>query len=141
MMRKSDFTASLATKYSGPRTLENERARSGIDVAELTQHLYSQREDYLARRDEILQAIEQDPLFRKGMANLELSRVERFKLGLARTKRLRRLFDERGWDVEKDFMLAAGLVDEVSPYYLHISMFCKWASRVGGCELMRRVEK
>jgi acyl-CoA oxidase len=53
---------------------------------------------------------------------LNISRPDRYKLGLARAKKLRRLAEKHGWDKDDDKM-ASYLIDEVSPYYLHLTMF------------------
>lgn len=65
--------------------------------------------------------LERDPLFRKEK-QMNLSRPERYHLGLARAKALRRLSVKHHWDSEDDKM-AEYLVDDVSPYMLHMSMF------------------
>ncbi|KAJ5527825.1 fatty-acyl coenzyme A oxidase (Pox1) [Penicillium frequentans] len=116
-----DFTDHLQPSHpSGPVILEKERAESKISVDELAQHLLSQ-DGHLHRQARILSILEKEPLFdKKGQANL--SREDLFKLALARAKLLRRLVDRHGWNSD-DYKMAETLVDDVSPYFLHMHMF------------------
>ncbi|KAF4159240.1 hypothetical protein CNMCM6069_002332 [Aspergillus lentulus] len=117
----SDFADWLKPREpSGPTILARERAQSGISVGELSHALFA-GDDYLERQARILPILEAEPLFdKKQQANL--SRPDLYKLALARAKLLRRLVDKHGWDIN-DYKLAETLVDDVSPYYLHMHMF------------------
>jgi acyl-CoA oxidase len=116
-----DFTDNLKPAApGGPEILAKERGQSDVPVEELAKHLLS-RNDFLVRQDRILKILEKDPLFNK-TKQLNLSRPERYHLGLARAKKVRRLQDEHNWDTE-DVMMAKYLVDDVSPFHVHYAMF------------------
>ena len=116
-----DFTDSLKpASPSGPDVLAKERDQSDVPVEELAQHLLS-RNDFLGRQERILRVLEKDPLFSKSK-QMNLSRPERYQLGLARGKKLRRLTDQHGWNDEEHSM-AQYLCDDVSPYMVHFTMF------------------
>lgn len=116
-----DFTVNLKpAEPSGPSILAKERGQSDVPVAELAQHLLS-RNGFLERQARILPILEKDPLFRK-TKQLNLSRPERYQLGLARAKKLRRLADQHGWN-QDDQDMSAYLCDDVSPYMVHVAMF------------------
>lgn len=116
-----DFISNLQPSApSGPSILAHERQQSSVPVSELSQHLLA-KNDFLSRQARILPILESDPLFRK-TKQLNLSRPERYNLGLARAKKLRRLADELGW-TRDDQEMAAYLCDDVSPYMVHYAMF------------------
>ncbi|KAE8382411.1 acyl-CoA dehydrogenase/oxidase C-terminal [Aspergillus bertholletiae] len=117
----SDFTDHLQpSQPNGPEILARKRAQTHIPVNELAHHLLA-NDGYLERQARILRILENEPLFdKKRQANL--SRVDLFKLALARAKLLRRLVDKYRWDID-DYKMAETLVDDVSPYYLHMHMF------------------
>ncbi|KAK5442726.1 hypothetical protein LTS15_010933 [Exophiala xenobiotica] len=116
----SDFTSRLKpAPPDGAATIKQERARSDLDADKLGQHLHGKT--YLQRQQRILAIIVKDKLFDKSQ-QANLSRQDRYKLGLARGKRLRQLQDVHGWD-DEDFLMAEYLVDDVQPYHLHISLF------------------
>ncbi|KAM0717155.1 hypothetical protein Q7P37_007007 [Cladosporium fusiforme] len=118
----SDFTDKLhPSTPSGPSILSNERSQSNIPVTELSTHLFPKSNGFLARQTRILALLDKDPLFSKAKQQ-NLSRPERYALGLARAKKLRRLADEHGWD-DSDQEIAAYLCDDVSPYMVHVAMF------------------
>ena len=105
---------------SGPDILALERSQSEVPVDELAQHLLS-RNDFLHRQQRILAIIQDEPLFNKSRQQ-NLSRPERYMLGLARAKKLRRLADQHHWDAEDESM-SQYLLDDVSPYMVHYAMF------------------
>ncbi|TPX08498.1 uncharacterized protein E0L32_009985 [Thyridium curvatum] len=108
---------------AGPKglsILDSERMQSGIDTDNLAHHLLG-CDGFRDRQKRILTVLEQHPLFCK-RTTLHLSRVERFHLGLARAKELRRLSRRFGWSNEDDRM-AEYLLDEVSPFALTHSLF------------------
>lgn len=116
-----DFTDLLKPALpDGPSILAEERSRSDVSVEELTRHLLS-RDDFHDRQARILIILERDPIFGKAR-QLNLSRPDRYHLGLARAKKLRRSADQHGWDA-KDLEMATYLCDDVSPFMVHSSMF------------------
>ncbi|KAK3071404.1 hypothetical protein LTR53_008681 [Teratosphaeriaceae sp. CCFEE 6253] len=118
---KGDFTDHLTpASPSGPEILAKERAGSDVPIDELS-HLLLSRNDFLARQERVLRVLEKEPLFNKSKQQ-NLSRPERYHLGLARAKELRRLEDQHGWDAE-DHSMAQYLCDDVSPYMVHYAMF------------------
>jgi len=126
-----DFTDNLKPSYDGSAILEAERGRSNISIDELSGHLLS-RDDFLQRQKRITPILEKEPLFRKKQ-QLNLSRPERYHLGLARAKALRRLVKKHGWDHE-DYRMAEYLTDEMSPYHLHYTMFTTTVKEQGSEE-------
>lgn len=117
----ADFSLGLRpAEPSGPVTLGRERGGSSISAQNLAQHLLS-RHGFLARQQRILESILKEKLLSKATQQ-HMSRPERYKLGLARAKLLRRMSDRLGWSVE-DYSMAEYLVDEMSPFHLHMSMF------------------
>ncbi|KAJ5818598.1 hypothetical protein N7474_004189 [Penicillium riverlandense] len=116
-----DFTDRLRPcQPDGPTTLAREREQSSVSVNELAQHLLS-ADGFLERQARVLPVLQQEPLFSKEKQQ-NLSRPERFKLGLARAKLLRRLADKHAWSTV-DYKMAEYLVDDVSPYLLQMEMF------------------
>jgi acyl-CoA oxidase len=130
----SDFTDNLQPQYDGGAILVAERGKSHIDVAELSRHLLS-RDDFLVRQARIVKVLENEPLFSK-KNQLNLSRPDRFHLGLARAKALRRLTKKHDWDFE-DYRMAEYLTDEMSPYHLQSSMFATTVREQGSDEQQR----
>lgn len=116
-----DFTDRLRpSQPDGPSTLAREREQSNISVDELGRHLLADN-GFLERQARILPIVQREALFSKEKQQ-NLSRPERFKLGLARGKLLRRLADKHDWG-NLDYKMAQYLVDDVSPYMLHTEMF------------------
>ena len=115
-----DFTDHLKPLYDGQATLAAERNRSAVNVQELSRHLLS-RDGFLERQNRIVKILERERLFSKRQ-QMNLSRPERYYLGLARAKKLRRMVYQHKWDQE-DHRMAEYLVDEMSPYHLHMGMF------------------
>jgi acyl-CoA oxidase len=103
----------------GATILAYERSRSNINVEELSKHLLTPT--FLERQTRILAILQKDKLFSK-TTQANLSRPDRYKLGLARGKRLRQLIDQYHWD-DDDYKMAEYLVDDVLPYHLHTAMF------------------
>ena len=117
----TDFTYKLRPAApDGPEILAGERSRSGLNVNQLARHLLS-RNDFLERQKRILPTLQSYPVFSK-KNQLNLARPDRYHLGLARAKTLRRLSIKHGWDNE-DFKIAEYLVDEMSPFHLQHTMF------------------
>lgn len=115
-----DFTDHLKPAHDGTATLQAERDGSTINVTELASHLLG-RDGFLERQEKVLKVLTKEPLFRKDQ-QLNLSRPERYQLGLARAKAIQRISRREGWNRE-DYSMAEYLNDEMSPYYLHMSMF------------------
>lgn len=115
-----DFSDNLRpAEPDGATTLSNERQASDLPVEELSLHLLGH--DFLERQNRILDIMKHEPIFNK-RKQLNLSRPERYHLGLARAKQLRRLSQKHTWNTEDDTM-AEYLCDDVSPYMLHLGMF------------------
>lgn len=120
-MTKEDFTSMLRPHRhaNGEVILAKERERSRIDESELSIHLFGST--YLERQQRVLDVLKKDKLFSKSnQANL--SRPDRYKLGLARGKRMRQLMDKYQWDND-DLLMAEYLIDDILPYHLHLSLF------------------
>ncbi|KAH3964189.1 hypothetical protein HBI26_174300 [Parastagonospora nodorum] len=115
-----DFTDHLKPAHDGTATLQAERDGSAINVKELAWHLLG-RDGFLERQEKVLKVLSKEKIFKKDQ-QLNLSRPERYHLGLARAKATQRLIRREGWDHE-DYKLAEYLNDEMSPYFLHMSMF------------------
>lgn len=116
-----DFTDDLKpASPGGPEILAKERSQSDVSIEELSKHLLS-RNDFLNRQERVLRVLQKDPLFNKSK-QMNLSRPERYHLGLARAKKLRRLMDQHSWS-EDDHSMAQYLSDDVSPYMVHYAMF------------------
>lgn len=116
----TDFTDNLKPRYDGAAILNAERNASPLNVDELSGHLLS-RDGFLARQEKVLAVLRKEKLFRKEQ-QLNLSRPERYHLGLARAKAIQRLVRREGWDHE-DYKMAEYLNDEMSPFHLHMTMF------------------
>jgi len=94
-----DFTDGLRpAEPSGAQALAAQRAGSDIPVQKLARHLLSQNE-FLGRQDRVLKEVLKEHLLDKSTQQ-QLSRPERYKLGLARAKLLRRMANRLGWDHE-----------------------------------------
>jgi acyl-CoA oxidase len=115
-----DFTDHLKPAHDGTATLQAERHGSAINTTELARHLLD-RDGFLERQEKVLQVLSKERLFNKDQ-QLNLSRPERYHLGLARAKAIQRIIKREGWDHE-DYKMAEYLSDEMSPYHLHMSMF------------------
>ena len=116
----ADFTDHLRPAHDGTATLQAERDGSAIDVDELARHLMS-RDNFLQRQQKVLKVLSKEKLFKKDQ-QLNLARPDRYHLGLARAKAIQRIGRRKGWD-HADYSMAEYLSDEMSPYFLHISMF------------------
>ena len=119
----ADFTDHLKPAHDGTATLQAERDASAVRVSELARHLLG-RDGFLERQEKVLSVLSKEPLFKKDQ-QLNLSRPERYQLGLARAKAIQRIIRREGWGHE-DYSMAEYLNDEMSPYFLHMSMFGKW---------------
>lgn len=126
-----DFTDNLKPAQNGTAILDRERSQSDVAQDELAQHLLS-RNDFLGRQQRILRVLERDPLFNKSK-QMNLSRPERYQLGLARAKKLRRYQDQYQWDAE-DVSMSQYLCDDVSPYMVHYAMFVTTVREQGSDE-------
>ncbi|KAK7883621.1 hypothetical protein LTR67_011031 [Exophiala xenobiotica] len=117
----ADFTDKLRpAEPQGPSILAQERAGSRVNVEQLAHHLLS-RNDFLPRQKKILSILEPIPYFCK-KNQLNMARPDRYHLGLARAKTLRRLSLKHGWDRD-DYTMADYLTDEMGPYALQATMF------------------
>jgi acyl-CoA oxidase len=103
----------------GAEILANERRRSNVAVSKLATHLFGK--EYLERQARVLRYISVEKVFSK-TTQANLSRPDRYKVGLARGKRMRQLMDEHNWN-DQDLLMAEYLVDDIQPYHLHMSLF------------------
>ena len=117
----SDFILKLKpADPQGSDVLAAERARSQVNVSQLAHHLLH-RNGFLDRQKKVLAVLKKNALFSKN-ANLNLSRPDRYHVGLARAKEIRRIVRRERWNHD-DYMMAHYLLDEVSPYLLSDTMF------------------
>ncbi|EOA92254.1 hypothetical protein ACJQWK_03762 [Exserohilum turcicum] len=130
----TDFTDTLRPLYNGTAALQAERDRSCIHLDRLAHHLLG-RHGFLERQQKVLAVLTKEKLFNKDQT-LNLSRPERYHLGLARAKAIQRLMRREGWDHE-DYKMAEYLTDETSPYYLHMTMFATTVREQGSEEQQR----
>ncbi|KAJ4365082.1 hypothetical protein N0V83_008699 [Neocucurbitaria cava] len=126
-----DFTDHLQPAHDGTATLQAERDSSDIGVPQLAKHLLD-RDGFLERQERVLKVLSKEKLFKKSQ-QLNLSRPERYHLGLARAKAIQRLSRSEGWD-SADYQIAEYLNDEMSPYFLHMSMFVTTVREQGSTE-------
>lgn len=84
----------------GATVLSKQRQESKLPTNELAQHLFD-RNNFLPRQQRVLKILESEPIFRK-QKQQNLSRPERYHLGLARAKTIRRLSIKHKWDAEDD---------------------------------------
>ena len=117
----SDFSQELRpADPQGPDILRVERAGSDVNIDQLANHLLH-RNNFLQRQQKILAVLEPRAYFCK-KNQLNLARPDRYHLGLARAKELRRLALQHGWD-DEDWKMADYLQDEMAPYALQATMF------------------
>ena len=115
MPRKDKFVQKLeAAQPECSNTLASERAQSSIDVSNLALHIRGKAE--LERQERILNQLVQHKVFSKDR-QANLSRPDRYRLGLARSKQLIRLQKEHNWS-DDDFEMAMWLVGEMLPLML-----------------------
>ena len=103
----------------GTDLLKSERAKSDLNTTKLARFLHG--EEQLKKRDELLEILENDPVFDKSQ-NYFAGRIDRFESSLAKGKRLHQIAKNKGWGIE-DFHMANDLLSESTPYRLHDSMF------------------
>jgi acyl-CoA oxidase len=116
-----DFASRLRPHKNadGAQILVSERSGSNVDVSRLSTHLFGT--DYLERQARVLHIISQEKVFSK-TKQANLSRPDRYKVGLARGKRMRQLKDKHNWN-DQELLMAEYLVDDIQPYHLHMSLF------------------
>ena len=117
-----DFTSRLRPHpdADGAVALVRERQQSDVDVDKLSTHLFGKQ--FLERQQRILQIILGNGKIFSKANQANLSRPDRYRLGLARGKRMRQLMDEYGWGGD-DLLMAEYLIDDLQPYHLHMSLF------------------
>lgn len=109
-------------KPSGPQgsdLLEQERAKSDIDVDKLSEFLFSK--EVLNRRQRVLKTLQSEKVFDKSQNYFD-GRVDRIQKALARAKKIRQLSLKHNWS-EDDNVTANELIGEPTPYGLHEHMF------------------
>jgi acyl-CoA oxidase len=111
----------------GSELLEQERAKSNLNVDQLSAFLFTQA--VLDRNARILDILQADPVFDKSQ-NYFRGRTERIEVALARGKALRRLSVKHNWSNE-EYQAANDLISEPTPYGLHASMFLKTLQEQG----------
>lgn len=84
----------------GATVLSKQRQESELPTQELAQHLFT-RNNFLERQQRVLKVLESQPIFSKRKQQ-NLSRPERYHLGLARAKTIRRLSEKHKWNAEDD---------------------------------------
>ena len=108
-----------AASADGAAILSRERQKSDVDVEKLSESLFGKA--YLERQRRIVEILGKEKVFSKA-TQANLSRPDRYALGLARGKRMRQLMNEHRWS-EEDLLMAEYLIDDILPYHLHISLF------------------
>ena len=111
-----------ALKPSGPQgseLLQQERAKSSLDVDQLADFMFTR--EILQRNERILKILQAEPIFDKSQ-NYFRGRTSRIEAALARGKRLQQLEVQHKWSRE-EFQAANDLISEPTPYGLHASMF------------------
>ncbi|QYT01821.1 hypothetical protein H0G86_008836 [Trichoderma simmonsii] len=117
---QTDFTSELKPASPGGSVLiEQERARSSIPVDALSEFILGKQ--WLQMQQSLLPLLMGQKLLSK-RTQMNLSRPDRYLLGLARAKLLRRMADQYHWS-DEEYEMAKYLVDDVSPYTLHTTMF------------------
>ncbi|KAH6884426.1 hypothetical protein B0T10DRAFT_493180 [Thelonectria olida] len=119
-----------ALKPSGPQgseLLEQERAKSGLNVDQLAAFLFTSK--VLERNAKLLEILQSDPVFDKSQ-NYFRGRQDRFEAALARAKALRLLSVKHQWS-QDEYEAANDLISEPTPYGLHASMFLKTLEEQG----------
>jgi acyl-CoA oxidase len=103
----------------GSDLIATEREKSQISVDKLSNFLFTK--EALERQDRILAILKSEEVFDKSQ-NYFHGRVDRFKVALARAKRLRQLQVKHNWNAD-DYNVANELISEPGPYGLHSSMY------------------
>lgn len=103
----------------GSELLQTERQKSNICIEKLSNFLFTAQ--VLNRRRQILEVLRADKAFDKSQ-NYFNGRIDRFKIALARAKRLRQLEVDLKW-TQDQLLDAYDLISEPGPYGLHASMF------------------
>lgn len=111
----------------GSELLEQERAKSDVNVDQLADFLFTS--EVLKRNVKILQILQSDPVFDKTL-NYFRGRQDRLEAALARAKALRRLSVKHQWS-QDEYEAANDLISEPTPYGLHASMFLKTLEEQG----------
>ncbi len=111
-----------ALKPAGPQgseLLEQERAKSSLNVDQLADYMFTR--DILQRNERLLKILQAEPVFDKSQ-NYFRGRTSRIEAALARGKRLQQLQVKHKWSKD-EFQAANELISEPTPYGLHASMF------------------
>ncbi|KAI7902305.1 uncharacterized protein BX663DRAFT_455060 [Cokeromyces recurvatus] len=104
----------------GSNLLQEERNKATFNSKELTKYIYG--EDYIEKRNCILQILKNDPILNDKSHRYYHGREFRFKKSLAAAKRFAELVREYNW-TDEEYGIAEFLFDEPSPFRLHRSMF------------------
>ncbi|KAF7563659.1 hypothetical protein G7046_g474 [Stylonectria norvegica] len=111
----------------GSELLQQERAKSDIDIDQLAVFLFTR--EVLERKAKLLEILMSHPVFDKSQ-NYFQGRHDRFKAALARAKALRQLSIQHQWS-QDDYEAANDLISEPTPYGLHATMFLKTLEEQG----------
>ncbi|KID84482.1 acyl-coenzyme A oxidase 1 [Metarhizium guizhouense ARSEF 977] len=112
---------------NGQELLEQERAKSNVNVDQLAEFLHTSQA--LERNARILEILQSHPVFDKSQ-NYFNGRIERIEAALARGKALRQLSVKHQWD-QDEYTVANDLISEPTPYGLHATMFMKTLQEQG----------
>ncbi|KAK9439796.1 acyl-coenzyme A oxidase 1 [Metarhizium brunneum] len=112
---------------NGQELLEQERAKSNVNVDQLAEFLHTSQA--LERNARILEILQSHPVFDKSQ-NYFNGRIERIEAALARGKALRQLSIKHQWD-QDEYTVANDLISEPTPYGLHATMFMKTLQEQG----------
>ncbi|OAA34124.1 acyl-coenzyme A oxidase 1 [Metarhizium rileyi] len=112
---------------NGSELLEQERARSNVNVGQLAEFLHTSQ--VLERNAKILDILQSHPVFDKSQ-NYFNGRIEKIEAALARGKALRQLSVKHQWS-EEEYSVANDLISEPTPYGLHATMFLKTLQEQG----------
>ncbi|TPX07059.1 uncharacterized protein E0L32_011047 [Thyridium curvatum] len=126
-----------ALKPSGPQgseLLQQERAKSSLNVEQLAEFLFTR--ENLERQSRLLEILQAHPVFDKTQ-NYFRGRREAMEVALARAKKLQQLSVEHKWS-QDEYEAANDLVSEPTPYGLHASMFLKTLQEQGSPEQHKR---
>ncbi|KAI9307460.1 acyl-CoA dehydrogenase/oxidase C-terminal [Cunninghamella echinulata] len=104
----------------GQVLLQNERSRATFNSNSLKETIYGK--EYLAKRDQILKLLVNDPVLGDKSKRYFTGRTDRFKRAMASARQMAGLIKSQKWTYE-EFLIADLLFDESGPFRLHRAMF------------------
>ncbi|KAL8283794.1 hypothetical protein RQP46_005226 [Phenoliferia psychrophenolica] len=105
----------------GSDLLTKERRQASFSSQALARHVHGA--EHLERLERILPMVQDEPVFDKSRHHY-LGRTEKFRVGLAKEKRLIQMVKEKKWDAP-DAAMAEWLIDFRAAYSVHKTMFIK----------------